>query len=184
MAAGEARQDRRARLQHEGAAPGDLDRVVERLGQVGEQRRHRRAALQIVVRRQAETIVVRHHGVVRHRHQRVMRLVVVRRREERLVRRNERHVVSIGQVHHPPLVPAVVVGVPLQLDIEPVAEQPLQLQKSGLGHRLMPGGDGHVDRTGRTLPSARSGHRCPAPARSAATWTEWPARPRPPDRRG
>ena len=35
----EARQDRRAGLDQEGAAPGDVDGVVAGLGQVGEQRR-------------------------------------------------------------------------------------------------------------------------------------------------
>ncbi len=53
--AGEARQDRPARLQHERAAPRDLDGVFERLGQVGEKRRHFLPALEIVIRRQPET---------------------------------------------------------------------------------------------------------------------------------
>ena len=37
---GEPGQDRRVPGRREGAAAGDLDRVLDRLGQVGEQRRH------------------------------------------------------------------------------------------------------------------------------------------------
>ena len=40
LVVGEARQDRVALADLEGAAAGDLDRVLQRLGQVGEKRRH------------------------------------------------------------------------------------------------------------------------------------------------
>ncbi|MCY1493744.1 hypothetical protein D9M68_275870 [compost metagenome] len=76
--AGKARQDRSAGLQHERAAPCDLDSVFQRLRQIGKKRSHLLAALEVVVRRQAEAAVVRNHGVVRDRHQGVMGVIVGR----------------------------------------------------------------------------------------------------------
>ena len=79
--AGEARQDRLALLRIVRAAHGDLDGVVDRLGQVGKKRRHFRLALQVVVGRQPAAVVGRDHRAFGDGDQRVMRVEILARRE-------------------------------------------------------------------------------------------------------
>ena len=71
----------------------DLDRVVDRLRQIGEELRHLRLALQEIVRRQPAAVVVGDDRALGDGDQRVMRLVVVARREERLVGGDQRQFV-------------------------------------------------------------------------------------------
>ena len=178
--AGEARQDRPARLQHEGAAPGDLDRVVQRLRQVGKQRRHVLAAFQIMVRRQAEAAVVGHHGIVRDGHQRIMRVEFGRRRKERLVGRHQRQFELVGEIDDPAFVPAIIFSVTLQFDVEPVAEQRGQRFQPRLG-RAPHGRDFRAMSTGPpdAPVSAISPSVPPSCSQDSAIRTDWlPSPPR------
>lgn len=121
--AGKARQDRSAGLQHEGAPPRHLDRILQCLGQIRKERRHLLAALQVMIRGQTETAVVGHHRIVSDGHQRIVGIIVGRRREKRLVGGDERNVEPIGEIDHAVLVTPVVIPVPLQFDIEAIAEK-------------------------------------------------------------
>ncbi len=47
-----------------GAALRDLDRVVERFREIGEQRRHLVGALEVVLARDAAAFVLRHHAAI------------------------------------------------------------------------------------------------------------------------
>ena len=86
----EARQDRLAAVRAEGAALGDLDGVVERLGEVGEQLRHLLGALEVVLARDAAAVVLDDVAALGDAQQRVVRLVVVGRGEVGLVGGDER----------------------------------------------------------------------------------------------
>ncbi len=147
--AGEARQDRLAGLQNEGAASSDLDRILQRFRQIGEELFHLRAALQVVIRGESETAVVGDNGVVGDRHQRVVGIIIVARREEGFIGRDQRKIMLVGKADDLLFVPLVVSAVPLQLDIKPVPEDALQRQQP----RLRRGGvavlERHVDRPGR-----------------------------------
>ena len=95
---GEARQDRLPLHRPIGAAQRDLDRIVGRLRQVGEQLDHLGARLEIVLRRQPPPLVVGDHGTLGNRDERVMRLIVAALREERLVGRHQRQAMAVGEV--------------------------------------------------------------------------------------
>ena len=74
---GEARQDRLARQRPEGAAQRDLDAVVERLRQIGEQRAHFGAGLEAMLGRQAAAVGGADQRAFGDAQQRVVRLVIV-----------------------------------------------------------------------------------------------------------
>ncbi len=120
----EARQDRLGRARPEGAALRDLDRVLERLGQIGEQRRHLGAGLEAVLGRELAALGLGDQLALGDADQRVVRLVVGGGGEERLVGRDQRQAVAVGEIDQRRL--GALLGrraVALQLDIEPVAEQ-------------------------------------------------------------
>ena len=123
IAGRKARQDRVAGLRIVGAAARDLDGVVDRLGDVGEQRRHFGLRAQMVVRRQPAAVVLGDHRALGDRDQRVMRVEILARQEERLVGGDQRQIVPVGEIDGGGLERAVVAGQPLDLDVEPVAEQ-------------------------------------------------------------
>ena len=118
-----ARQDRGARLRHEGAAPGDRQRVVERLGQVGEQRAHLGGAAKPVVGGQPAPVLLDHMRAVGDAEQRIMGLVHRGIGEIGLVGGDQRQVVGHREVDQivldPPLDLLAVAG---ELDIEPVGK--------------------------------------------------------------
>ena len=86
---GETRQDRLARQRPVGAAHGDLDAGLGRLGQVGEQRGHFGAGLEPVLGREAPAVGRREERALGDAEERVMRLVVGggRRNRARWLRR-------------------------------------------------------------------------------------------------
>ena len=129
LAAGnrEARQDGLARQRPVGAAQRDLDAVVRRLGQVLEQRAHLGAGLESMLRGQAAAIGRGDEGALGDAEQRVLRLEIGRGGEIGLVGRDERKRMIVGQIDQRRLDRGFAVeAMALQLDIEPVAEQPLQ----------------------------------------------------------
>ena len=124
----EARQDRLAALRAEGAALGDLDRVGQRLGQVGEQRRHLLGGLEVMLARQPAPVVLDDVAALGDAQQRVVRLVVVGRGEVDLVGGDDRQAARVGEIEQRRLgVVLVLQAVPLDLDVQPVAEDLLQL---------------------------------------------------------
>ena len=118
-----ARQDRVAGLRIVGTAARDLDGIVDGLGDVCEQRRHLGLRAQMIVGRQPPAVVLGDHRAVGNRHQRVMCVEIVSRQEERLVGGDQRQVVAVGEVDRCGLERAVIARQPLDLDVEPVAEQ-------------------------------------------------------------
>ncbi len=142
VAAGEARQDRGSALREERAPPRDLDRVLDRLRNIGEKRRHLALALQEIVRCQAAAVVDGDHRPFGDGDQRVVRLIVAGGGEKRLVGRHQRQFVRIGQVDRLGLDGLVVAGKPFELHIEPVAEDALQDQEAAFGQPGMSRPDG------------------------------------------
>ena len=133
LAGREARQDRRLRARAEGAALRDLDRRGERLRQVGEQRGHLGAGLEPVLGRELAPVGLGHEPAFGDADQRVVRLVVLARGEERLVGGDQRDAARIGELDQRGFRGALGRGaVALQLDVEPVAEQPQRAPRSAL----------------------------------------------------
>ena len=100
LVVGEARQDGLALGHLEGAAARDLDRVFQRLRQVGEQRRHFLGRLQIMLRRQAAPgFLLVDIGAFRDADHRVMRLIHLRLGKIDVVRGDQRQAKVIGQLH-------------------------------------------------------------------------------------
>ena len=127
FADGEARQDRRLHSRPEGAALRDLDRRGDRLGQVGKQLGHFGAGLEAVLGRALAPIGLDQQPPFGDADERVMRLMVLAAGEQRLVGGDERDAARIGELDQRRLGGALGRGaVALQLDIEPVAEQPRQ----------------------------------------------------------
>ena len=125
-----ARQDGRMRPHPEGAATGNLDRVPERLGQIGKSRMHRLGRGQIVIGRDAPTVGNRHEGAFRDTQERIMRLVHGGVREIGLIGGDQRQFARIGFAYQPVLgLQFLGLAVTLQLDIEPIAEGRLELGK-------------------------------------------------------
>ena len=119
----EGRQDRLARNRAIGAAARDLDGVVERLGQVGEQLAHLGAGLEIMLRAQPPPVVDRDIASLGDADQRVMRLEILCAREIGLVGGDDGKVEIVGKTEKRWLDAALLrQAVALQLDIEPVAE--------------------------------------------------------------
>ena len=146
VAGDEARQNRLAALGAEDAALGDLDRVLERLGQIGEHLRHRLGALEVVLARDAAAVVLHHVAPFRDAQQRIVRLVIIGGREVGLVGGDDRDLVRVGEPQelrlHLVLAPEAVA---LHLDVEPVAEGALQLEEARLRQRLLALAQGAVD---------------------------------------
>ncbi len=153
---GEFRQDRLAAARPEGAALGDLDGRGERLGKVGEQRRHLGAALEIVLRGELPALGLGDQPALGDADQRVVRLMVLADGKIGLVGGDQRNPACIGEIeqaafgltldHH---------AVALQLDIEPVAEQFLHLPATRLRDVALPGREGEIETTGQDRRSAR-----------------------------
>ena len=142
-----ARQDRRQRARPEGAALRDLDGRGERLRQIGEQRRHLGAGLETVLRRELAAVAVGDRAALGDAEQRVMGLVILARGEERLVGGDQRDAARIGEIdQRGSTVRSARHAVALQLDIEPVAEQALQVVAARQRQRVLAGGDGGVER--------------------------------------
>ncbi len=120
---GEGRQDRLARLRDEGAAPGDDQRVVAGLRQIGEQRAHFRRRAEIMLGRQALAIVIGDRAALRDAHQRVVRLVEVAVGKIGVVGRDQWQVMGVGEIDETGLAARLFRhAVPLQFDVEPVGE--------------------------------------------------------------
>ncbi len=146
----EVGQDRRSGLGHHRAAPGDHQRIVERLGQVREQCAHLRGGLEAVVRRQPRAVGRAEILALGDAHQRVVRLVHVGVGEEGLVGRDQRQVLGIGEVDQAALdTPFLLHAVARQLDVEPVPEGALE-PLGQLGRRRgLAVGEQPPDRPGR-----------------------------------
>ena len=130
------RQDRLALGRHEGAAPRDLHRILQRLGQIGEQRAHLCLGLQIMLRRQAAArLALVDIGPFRDADQRIMRLVHLGFGEIDVIRGDQRQAHLIGHLDKAALrrglglgQPPALAGMALQFHVKPVAEtgrQPL-----------------------------------------------------------
>ena len=135
-AIGKARQDRCPRHDAIGTAPGDLDGVVDRLGDIGEKCRHLGLALEAMFRCQPPPVFRYQHFALGDADQRVMRHIVIGLCEIAFVRRHQWHAEPIGQRDQSGFRLAFRShAMALQLDIEPVAEHRLQLldQCGGLG---------------------------------------------------
>ncbi len=135
----EGRQDRLARLGHVGAAPGDDEGIVDRLGHVGEEQPHRRRRLEMVLLRQPPPVGLAHHRALGDAQQHVMRLVEFRRGEEHAVGGDQRQVMGIGEIDQRGL-DAVLGGqaVAHQLDIEPAGKQQGEPRQQRLGRGPLP----------------------------------------------
>ena len=107
----------------EGAAAGDLDGVLDRLGQIGEQLGHLPRALEIMLGAQTPPLVHRDIASFGDADQRVMRLEIIGAREVRLVGSDDRQMVVVGEIEQKRLCrPLLRQPMPLELHIEPVAE--------------------------------------------------------------
>jgi hypothetical protein len=94
------RQHALAEAQREAAAARDLDRVLERLRQVGEQLRHLGRAAQVLLRRVlAGPRRVGQQRAVVDADARLVRLEIRGREEPHVVGRHHRHGVALGELH-------------------------------------------------------------------------------------
>ena len=105
----------------------------------------------MIVRRQPAAVVVGDHRAFGDGDQRVMRVVILARQEEGLVGGDQRQIVPVGEIDGRGLERPVVAGEPLELDIEPVAEQVPQRQQPllGLSRDDRPSAPGRSARAGR-----------------------------------
>ena len=144
---GKTRQDRRQRARPERAALRDLDACRQRLRQIGEQRRHLGAALEAVLRRELAAIGVGDEPALGDAKKRVVRLVILSAGEEWLVAGDQRNAARIGKLDQARLRgPLGGHAVALQFDIEPVAEQPLQVLATRRRQRALAANDGGIKR--------------------------------------
>ena len=127
LVVGELRQDRRVLLHLEGTAAGNLHRVFQRLGQVGEQRRHLGFGLEVVLRRQAAAgFLLVDIGAIGDAQERVVGLIHVGLGEIDIVGGDQRQAHRIGHLDQPLLGQPFGLGrtgavaVALQFDIQPV----------------------------------------------------------------
>ena len=90
----------------------DLDGRRERLGQIGEQRRHFGAGLEAVLRRELAAVAVGDQPAFGDAEQRIVRLVVVARGEKRLVGRDERQCRAHRQARSAPARPCRSAAMP------------------------------------------------------------------------
>ena len=145
---GEARQDRIALVDHEGAAARDIERVVASLGKIGEKRPHLMGRLEPVLARDPAALVLTDEGAVGDAEQSVVRLVHLRLGEVGVVGRHQRHVMLIGEGDELRLGQGLgLQAVALQLHIEAVAEDPVHFgeRRPPLGH--LSGGHQRIDRS-------------------------------------
>ena len=77
----------------------------------------------MIVLRQPAAVVLGDHRALGDRHQRIVRVEILARQEEGLVGGDQRQVVPVGEIDGGSLQRTVVAGQPLDLDVEPVAEQ-------------------------------------------------------------
>ena len=146
----EARQDRRLHARSECAAPCDFDGRGDRLGQVGKEASHLRAGLEAMLGRELAPIGFGYEAPLSDADERIVGLVLLLGRKERCVGSDERDAARIGKRDQRRL--GVAFGadaVALQLDVEPITEQPLERRAAGLREMALPGGNGRVERAAR-----------------------------------
>ena len=133
------RQDRLAGARHVGAAPGDDQRIVDRLRQIGEQRPHFLRRLEVVLRRNPAALGLADIAAAGDAEQRVMSLEHAAVGEENLVRRHQRQIVGVGEVEQF-LLDALLgfLAMAHQLDIEPAGKQRRKLAQRGLSRVVLP----------------------------------------------
>ena len=142
----EGRQDGIALHGPIGAALGDLHGVLDRLGQIGEQRPHLLGRLEIVVGAQAAPLVHRHVASLGDADQRVMGLEIVSCREEGLVGGDQRQRQVVRQADKLRLDrPLLRQAVALELHIEPVAEKRLQRLQTAARELRVAVGEREID---------------------------------------
>ncbi len=123
----EGRQNGLALQRPVGAAAGDLKRVVERFGQIGEQLAHLRAGLEIMLRTQAAPFVDGNVAPRGDADQRIMRFEIVGLREIGLVGGDDRQVEFVSEIEQLRLHRSLLrQTMALDLHIEPVAEDRLK----------------------------------------------------------
>ena len=140
----------------EGAAAGDLDGVLHRLWQVGEQHRHVLGRLEVVLRGQAAAgLRLVHIGLFGDADQRVMGLEHVGLGEIHVIGGHQRQGFRIGQVDQPAFGRglgrhqlAVLAGMALQFDVEPGRKGPVQAVGKRIGLVALPLRDQQAQRTG------------------------------------
>src|SRR5262249_35214463 len=132
------------------AAPCDLDRRGDRLGQVGKEASHFGAGLEAVLGRGLAPISFGYEASLSDTDERVVGLILLLGRKERFVGGDERDAARIGERDQGLLGIALgAAAVALQLDVEPITEQPLERRAAGLREMALPGGNGRVERTAR-----------------------------------
>ncbi len=146
----EARQDRLFGERPECATLGDLDRRGQCLRQVGKQRGHLGAALEIMLGGKLAAVGLGDDAPFRDRNQRVMGVVILALGEERLVGGDEGNVPGIGQLDQRAFGGALARrAVALQLHVQPVAKQLLQGGAARAGEIGLPGDDCRIERPAR-----------------------------------
>ncbi len=140
-------QDRLMGPGPEGAALGDLDGAVDRVGQVGEQARHGAGVLEVMLGAQMAALVARNVASLGDADERVVSLEIARLGEEGVVGGDHRECRFAGKRQQMRLDRLLLLQpVALQLDIEAVAEEVGErLEAAGGGLALAPG-KGGVDR--------------------------------------
>ena len=144
---GKSRQDGIALMHHEGAAAGDIQGVVAGLGQIGKQPPHLIGRLEPVLGRDAPAVILADEAARLDAQQGVVRLVLVGAGEIDVVGGDQRCIVGVGPRHQSRLGRGLGrQAVPLQLDIEAVAESGLHGGQRRLPLRRAPGGEQGIDR--------------------------------------
>ena len=142
----ELRQDRRMLPRTIRAAARDLDGVLDRLRQIGEQRGHLPRALEIMLGTEATPRVHRDIASLGDADERVVRLEIVGAAEIGLVGGDDRQMIVVSKIEQKRFDrPLLRQTVALKLDIETVAENAFQLVEGGFGKPEIVGGDGAVD---------------------------------------
>ena len=144
---GEFRQDRRAFVGHEGTALRDLHRVLQGLGQIGEEGRHLGFGLEVMLWGQATAwFLLVNIGTLGNADQRVMRLIHLRFREIDVIGRHQGQAHLIGKFDMPAFGPrlgfgqtAALAGVALQFDIKPLRIDRRQAFQDRAGLGPLPG---------------------------------------------
>ncbi len=143
----EARQDRLARTRPERAALGDLDRVLNRLRQIGEQRRHFALRLEVMIGREATPVVFGDVAPFRDAQKRVVRVENIAVREVGFVCGDEGRAIVVGPAQELGLDRALSrQAVPLDLDIKALAEDRRERGQALTGERRISGGERFVRR--------------------------------------
>ena len=153
-----------------GAAPRDLDRVVDAPREDRRTARSSRAvALEIMLGAQAPALIDGDIASFGDADERVMRLEIVGALEIGLVGGDDREIGGIGKIEQKRLDrPLLRQSVPLQLDIEAVAEDALAARRGGRGRgRDWPGGEREVDDAFR---AAGERDEAVAPGRRGGGW--------------